>query len=1412
MGKVITLKIRLESNVVDEIDDIGEGLSEMSRIDAKNAKEALDKIDRTTLNQIKSEIKSLGDTLQRAGDKIRNVGTVLAVGLTAPIVAATYALGKYGLEIDAFNNQLTAFEGSSEKAEARLSSLRKLVDETAGATREMAYGVYGFLKPLNLSDETINKTIQGLGRLKLGFKNMIPTDFAYNLTQIFGQGFEEGDIKQAIGQVPKFRDYLVKAFGTADNETLQKMKASGKITMDSFFQGIAEAVQNDSVLKGLKEPVGLRMQKFFERAFESVEPLANKIVDILAYVLETATPYLQQFGQWFQTLSPYAQNLIVVVSGIAAAVAPVLIVFGSLVSFFAPMITGLLSLGVSISAAGGLFAFLGASLGTVATFIASGLIPALVSIAPIVLTVVAVLAAVTAAAVALYASWVSDFGGIKTYTLQVWAVIKSAVETGMNYIYSLVQSVGGEIVGFWRDNYDTIKSIVVSVSESIKSTIGAFLDAIKEFWQSHGSAISSYVQTFYGYIKSIVGQLLTQISSVVRLGLQILSGDWSGAWQSILKIIENGAKLAVTIWRGFHETLAKLLAALIPIVIEYGLKFQKTIAEWIGKAIVGAVVIIATLPERIIALVPKMITAGIAIGKAIYEGIKEGMKQAVGLGNPDSAIELSANNTFNQQTVDYSRPQDVKQTVQNVASLNVGQLQADSDKLKKEREALAKSELSAQIGLFANQAEQIKSIYDKSFAEIVETFKEANNPSQFQADWDNLKQWYGEQINTIAPLWDRLVEKQTLAEKKGQNEKLLAYKEHQEKLISYAQITLDRDSEVQKLLTQSAKKISDEEVKEAKKVNDEKIKIGEDYRKKVADAKASLISTGLNERFGISEQTKILQEQIDKGRELTAIEAQQIKNQIELIKYQTELKAANFSQDDIETLSKMLSVEQQRTLELLKQSGIPKAQIDAQKQGVEASKTAKDLDGELEGLKRNGRELTQYEKTLRQIETVYKDLRAAEKQDLLNKASAIDQQKQFNKEYEQTFNFIRSGLDVLLEKGKSWGEKFKSIFDGVFQTLKKKFLDFAATFFTNKIMGGGSQSGGGLLGSLLGGGGTPGFNPNAGSGGGGIGGLLNGGANRGGLVGRAANFLGLGGLFGGTVAAAAPAAAMVTTGGLTGLSTTAAGILAGGSGAGIAGGSAAAGGAGAGAGGFGALVPFLTNPWTIGIAGAALGAFALWKLLGKDKTLEKLKDAASAQYAVKVSDNSVLKQIKQIGEGYYGKGNAAKDANATVGLEESKNVLRAYAERTNQNFSKIDGDKFKDENWAGNQFGTKFGGFREFGGDVQNGMAYIVGEKRPELFVPKTSGTIYPSVNLATPTSAPNDSIQAQQNRLLMNMMETLTAAYEKLEAKIEVKSAGDLFVLGARQRPDAAADAVESEFSNDPTRTEKFFRQTGQV
>lgn len=50
---------------------------------------------------------------------------------------------------------------------------------------------------------------------------------------------------------------------------------------------------------------------------------------------------------------------------------------------------------------------------------------------------------------------------------------------------------------------------------------------------------------------------------------------------------------------------------------------------------------------------------------------------------------------------------------------------------------------------------------------------------------------------------------------------------------------------------------------------------------------------------------------------------------------------------------------------------------------------------------------------------------------------------------------------------------------------------------------------------------------------------------------------------------------------------------------------------------------------------------------------------------------------------------------------------------------------------GGGIFGALFGGFKAGGGPVQSGKAYVVGEKRPELFVPSSAGRIIPNVPAA---------------------------------------------------------------------------------
>jgi len=305
------------------------------------------------------------------------------------------------------------------------------------------------------------------------------------------------------------------------------------------------------------------------------------------------------------------------------------------------------------------------------------------------------------------------------------------------------------------------------------------------------------------------------------------------------------------------------------------------------------------------------------------------------------------------------------------------------------------------------------------------------------------------------------------------------------------------------------------------------------------------------------------------------MERERIKNYYDLQRLRQEMQLDGFGPQQIEEAVAITKATQAQRLELEKIA-------DIRRQVAGAEELGEDLTGRLELLRNGNRELSEYEKTLRLIAKDYKDISVGQKEYLLGLAQQIDDQKAYNELYDQLHDAISRTFDILTSKGKSWGEKMKDIFGGIFNNFKKMLSDMAASWLTGNILGGGQAGGGGGLfggifngifgggrsgasggaGGVLGGGlggifnafptgngpgGTPYFNPNAGGSGvntvrGGLFGNLFGGGF-GGLLGGLAGILPMAGLGLG---------ASLGGGGLAGILGGAGGLLAGAVGFGIA--------------------------------------------------------------------------------------------------------------------------------------------------------------------------------------------------------------------------------------------------------------------
>ena len=266
------------------------------------------------LSDMASKTSNLGGRMQNLGGGLASFGTSLATYVTAPLLLASAALSKIGTSADSLRNKMIAATGSLGGANAKILELRTLAGESAGVFSDAAIDLYAFFKPMKTGEQTINDVIRAFGRLQLADDQFEGKEFGRNLTQLFTQGFEMQDMKQAIGRMPRFGELIAKQFNiegsdlTSLKEGLNGLKDTGKLTLDQFLQGFATAVNNDQTFGLLADTIGIRFSKALERIKIAVEPLANTLLGVLEPMVEPVAQFVEMLGQKFQALSPSVQS------------------------------------------------------------------------------------------------------------------------------------------------------------------------------------------------------------------------------------------------------------------------------------------------------------------------------------------------------------------------------------------------------------------------------------------------------------------------------------------------------------------------------------------------------------------------------------------------------------------------------------------------------------------------------------------------------------------------------------------------------------------------------------------------------------------------------------------------------------------------------------------------------------------------------------------------------------------------------------------------------------------------------------------------------------------------------------------------------------------------------------------------
>ena len=458
----------------------------------------------------KSKWASLGDI----GQSLSSVGIGLSAAITAPLVALAAGSISAAGDLQALTMALNTLTGSSEETAIQMARLKEIARLPGLGLEEAVKG--------SLALQNVGIEAQTAERYLMAFGNAIAAagggkaDLEAVVVQLRQMGatgkVTAEDLKPILERVPQVAAVTKEAFGTINTEELQK----AGVTAEQFL-GV--------VVTGLEKipPVAGGIKNSLENLGDSAKQSLAKIGEALIPVLETVTPMIESFLGFIGDLATKFINLpgpvqaaIGILVGLAAAAGPLLLIAGQMVTAWA--------------AIGPVLAVLG---GTIGAFVAGLSAP--------VLAIAALVAALVAFGVWVYANWdaiVAVISGAWDGIMERWGPIINAIATVWDVIVEAWKIQWTIIIGAVVLIWDAWMAIIPAWWNGLVSIITAVWDTVSAIWTAEWNLIVGAVTAVWGAISTAVSTILTPLAALLTPLWDAAKAAWTGVWQTIESIVK----------------------------------------------------------------------------------------------------------------------------------------------------------------------------------------------------------------------------------------------------------------------------------------------------------------------------------------------------------------------------------------------------------------------------------------------------------------------------------------------------------------------------------------------------------------------------------------------------------------------------------------------------------------------------------------------------------------------------------------------------------------------------------------------------------------------------------------------------------------------------------------------------------
>ena len=314
----------------------------------------------------------------------------------------------------------------------------------------------------------------------------------------------------------------------------------GATALAGFARKDFDSIRADAqkAQSGKSDPTGESYAKSQQNLNNQLAQFHNQMTllaaDVQKALMPVLTPLLawaREAIQWFTQLPDSVKQVAVVLTALAGAAAlvagPLLMMQGAVISMTAAL------------------ALAGTTIGGVLTALAGAVAPVLAIVAAVALLVVA---------------WKNDWGQIREHTQAFVSWISPYLSAAWNGIKSVAESGWNAIKDFISRIWPPIHDIIMFAWDGIVAGLRVGMEVLQGLFAGTWGNITAVLRGVWDLIAGVVKTAWALVAGIITVGLDLLTGRWSKAWQDF----KHYAEMA---WEGIKQAFSGLISGIVNIVI-----------------------------------------------------------------------------------------------------------------------------------------------------------------------------------------------------------------------------------------------------------------------------------------------------------------------------------------------------------------------------------------------------------------------------------------------------------------------------------------------------------------------------------------------------------------------------------------------------------------------------------------------------------------------------------------------------------------------------------------------------------------------------------------------------------------------------------------------------------------------------